>query len=298
MSAGIVLLLPVLLLGIGLVMLIRSTRRGRAQLTGPVCGSCGYSVVGLANMTCPECGSDLRRVGILTTSTPSNTARAVVGSIVFTLVVCFVGLCVSAAIAAVLPVEHSDSEQVQLKTPDSGAYQGVILSSAGASYIAKPGGLPVRIDLTNNLGGGSNAAASWLVAKPDGGYEYAAPGSPPVVRAGGFGSAAVLEWMKAAGIDVNARSVAREAGRIAGETLLINRNTRRALAIDNETGGGFTRSGGGEGAPFSTYVYTQRAFADSPHWPAVAVLLMWIALWACGMRYLIRRWRPLPATSS
>jgi hypothetical protein len=297
MSAGILLLLLVLLLGIGLVMLIRSTRRGRTQLTGPVCGSCGYRVVGLANMTCPECGSDLRRVGILTASTPSNTARAVFGSIVFTLVVCFVGLCVSAAIAAVLPVEHSDSEQVQLKTPDSGAYQGVILSSAGASFIGKPSGLPVRIDLTSNLGGGS-AATSWLLARPDGGYEYVAAGLPRVVRPDGFGSAAVLEWMKAAGIDVNARSVAREAGRIAGETLLINRNTRRALAIDNQNGGGFTRSGGGEGAPFSTYVYTQRADGDSPHWPAVVVLLMWIALWAFGMRYLSRRWRPLPATSS
>ena len=30
------------------------------------CGRCGYSVTGLAAMTCPECGSDLREVGIKT----------------------------------------------------------------------------------------------------------------------------------------------------------------------------------------------------------------------------------------
>ena len=31
---------------------------------GAVCGQCGYSVTGLTTFTCPECGSDLREVGI------------------------------------------------------------------------------------------------------------------------------------------------------------------------------------------------------------------------------------------
>src|SRR5205823_12220816 len=35
-------------------------------ITEPVCGQCGYCVRGLAGMICPECGSDLREVGILT----------------------------------------------------------------------------------------------------------------------------------------------------------------------------------------------------------------------------------------
>ncbi|MGA2500705.1 MAG: hypothetical protein ABSH20_23450, partial [Tepidisphaeraceae bacterium] len=30
-----------------------------------VCGKCGYIVLGLPTFTCPECGSDLREVGIL-----------------------------------------------------------------------------------------------------------------------------------------------------------------------------------------------------------------------------------------
>jgi hypothetical protein len=32
----------------------------------PSCGKCGYCVVGLQSFTCPECGSDLREVGIVT----------------------------------------------------------------------------------------------------------------------------------------------------------------------------------------------------------------------------------------
>lgn len=32
----------------------------------PVCERCGYAVAGVAGFTCPECGSDLREVGIIT----------------------------------------------------------------------------------------------------------------------------------------------------------------------------------------------------------------------------------------
>ena len=31
---------------------------------GAVCGRCGYSVKGLESFNCPECGADLREVGI------------------------------------------------------------------------------------------------------------------------------------------------------------------------------------------------------------------------------------------
>lgn len=274
-----------------MAILILSSRRGRLQLTGPVCGSCGYSVLGLTNMICPECGSDLRCVGILTANTRPQTARAVVGMVVFTVVVFVVGFCATSALIGVVPAKISDSEQVQLKAPESGAYQGVILSSGGAFYVPKPAGLPVRIDLTGNP---NTATASWLLANPDGSYEYVANGLPRVVRPSAFATSAVLEWMKAAGIDVGARSVAREAARITGETLLINRNTRRAFAIDAASSGNSVNSGGGRGAPFGTYVYTQRAGPAWPDWPPPVLLLLWIVLWACGMRYLVGQRRRVP----
>jgi class 3 adenylate cyclase len=41
-------------------------RRRRARVGGEsACGKCGYLVKGLTTFTCPECGSDLREVGIL-----------------------------------------------------------------------------------------------------------------------------------------------------------------------------------------------------------------------------------------
>ena len=36
------------------------------KVTQPSCRACGYAVRGLPSFTCPECGSDLREVGIVT----------------------------------------------------------------------------------------------------------------------------------------------------------------------------------------------------------------------------------------
>ena len=41
----------------------------RKAVTQPACGNCGYFVRGIATFTCPECGQDLREVGIVTPST-------------------------------------------------------------------------------------------------------------------------------------------------------------------------------------------------------------------------------------
>lgn len=39
-------------------------RPPRRRASEPVCGACGYPVRGLPNFACPECGGDLREVGI------------------------------------------------------------------------------------------------------------------------------------------------------------------------------------------------------------------------------------------
>src|SRR5918993_4809070 len=41
----------------------------RKAVTQPACGNCGYFVRGITSFTCPECGKDLREVGIVTPTT-------------------------------------------------------------------------------------------------------------------------------------------------------------------------------------------------------------------------------------
>lgn len=52
-----------------------------------VCGACGYSTIGLRELRCPECGGDLRSVGIYTPSTPRGRGIRFAGSVALFLVV-------------------------------------------------------------------------------------------------------------------------------------------------------------------------------------------------------------------
>lgn len=286
-----------LLLAIAAIALILSARRRRGRLTGPVCGSCGYNVLGLATMTCPECGGDLRRVGILTPQTPGQPRGPLGGVILFTAVVIFVAFVTSAAMTLILPLRHSDAEQVRLTSPRSGLYREIALHAEGASYLPPRNGLDVKIDLVNDSAASTQPASSWMLFRPDGSYDYVAPGSPRISRPGGFSSAAVLKWMEASGIDTATPFVTQEAARIAGQTRLISRNARRVFALTTQTNGTSMRSGS-DGGAFATYSNTQRASAERPDWPPYLFLLLWLAIWISGMRYLIRRWRPLARTSS
>jgi ribosomal protein L34E len=49
--------LVILIVGVSILVV-------RRRKTKPVCGACGYAVAGLEALKCPECGSDLREVGI------------------------------------------------------------------------------------------------------------------------------------------------------------------------------------------------------------------------------------------
>jgi hypothetical protein len=274
------------LLAAGGVGLMFWARRGRLRLTGPVCGGCGYNVLGLGNMTCPECGGDLRHVGILTPDTPGRPRGALGGIITFTLIVLFIAIITGGPLASILPLRRSDTEQVRLTGPRSGAYREAVVHADGATFLPRPSGLPVVIDLSTHPSGGSAPSSSWMLVRPDGSYEYVASGSPRVVRPDGFGWAAIMTWMKASGINISPPVVVQEAARIAGETHMVNRNTRRAFAVATETSSGFIRSGGDRG-PFASYAVSQHAESHRPAWASAALIVVWGAIWICGLRYLL-----------
>ena len=65
-SFSIVAILLLLLIVVGLIRgIILWATSGKASANGEMsCGGCGYAVRGLEALNCPECGADLRKVGI------------------------------------------------------------------------------------------------------------------------------------------------------------------------------------------------------------------------------------------
>jgi class 3 adenylate cyclase len=74
---AILLLIPLIVLAlIAFAFALRrwKNRRAARAANEPSCGRCGYLVKGLTTFTCPECGSDLRDVGIVSHAPPGVAA--------------------------------------------------------------------------------------------------------------------------------------------------------------------------------------------------------------------------------
>jgi len=61
----LVVLFLIVVIALKYMGLIGPQRPGKESGQEPRCGQCGFSVTGLTTLTCPECGADLRAVGII-----------------------------------------------------------------------------------------------------------------------------------------------------------------------------------------------------------------------------------------
>lgn len=70
-------LFPLLIVLVAFIVLyvLRRVRARRLRVSSPSCAACRYDVRGLESFICPECGSDLREVGIITPDTPVGPGR-------------------------------------------------------------------------------------------------------------------------------------------------------------------------------------------------------------------------------
>ncbi|MFG0330063.1 MAG: hypothetical protein ACF8PN_09215 [Phycisphaerales bacterium] len=114
---------------VGAIVVWRPERFGRRPADGPTCGACGYSVRGASSLTCTECGSDLRVVGI-NTNRSSTLARIVVLLMAWTAVMAILGVLLTRVlITACAPSTHH-AEAVARYEPRSNAYNLVIFTQS------------------------------------------------------------------------------------------------------------------------------------------------------------------------
>jgi hypothetical protein len=76
---GHLMIMVIFGLVVSFLVFLAMRNRGTAP-SEPSCGKCGYLVKGLTGLTCPECGSDLREVGITSlglSGSGSSAARGI-----------------------------------------------------------------------------------------------------------------------------------------------------------------------------------------------------------------------------
>src|SRR5688500_17834237 len=70
-SFGLLFFLLIFIVGF-VFAIVFAARSRKAGPTDPICGKCSYQVRGLTRFTCPECGSDVREVGIISAAAPAR----------------------------------------------------------------------------------------------------------------------------------------------------------------------------------------------------------------------------------
>ena len=292
----LLVLLAIIAVGVWVVAVARRARRARPS-EGPACGACGYSVVGLTSMTCPECGGDLRSVGIVTPHAKGQAASWIASAALFSVLLALVAAVVTPTLFSVMPLRRSYEKNLRLLSPASGAYREVTLRLRDQTWSTDRGLLPVQIELVPNPPTTAPASASpapspparlWL--RPGGGYEDSVPGAstPTVVQQQGFGPGAVISWMSAAGTNTSLPAVRHEAAYITGEARMLARAARPQMRGLHAGGYSSSGSGGGSSGPFATYTFNETGERRPPAWAAIPIAVLWLALWFSGLRYLSR----------
>jgi len=198
------------------VVLLR--RRGRSG-TQPSCGQCGYAVQGLPTFTCPECGSDLRQVGIVTPG-QARPLGPVARGLIWTLVLPIPAYVVTVILAVtVLPVRVTKYETLDLAQPASGAYQAVSLRATGSQlrWPSRGTSAPAQLDhLSLTLTRLSGRTAKLHVNLPSLAYEYDKPGDAGSKQGDKLDAEVLADWMGGAGIGTEDEQVQAELAALLG----------------------------------------------------------------------------------
>jgi len=134
----ILLLVLAMIVGGIACIIIGVILRKKTNPDGGACGKCGYSVNQLETMTCPECGADLREVGIKTaTGKGSAIALIAVGALMLLLCLGCVGFMSFALFRASTPSQTFGPPTVQ-PTPVSPRHPSPMQPSPGPPSVPQP----------------------------------------------------------------------------------------------------------------------------------------------------------------
>ncbi|HEX2973530.1 MAG TPA: hypothetical protein VHP11_14440 [Tepidisphaeraceae bacterium] len=137
----------------------------------PRCGQCGYIVRGIGGFTCPECGKDLREVGIVTRRQNASGWSSVVPLvIVWSVGMYAMGTWVVDAAIRALPQRSRVIYTVRLERPQSHAYHVVTMQGGDVGRMDSGAVVVPRRTLNLMSLAGRNSAVD--LDLPAGNYAY------------------------------------------------------------------------------------------------------------------------------
>lgn len=261
----IVFLAVIVLVVVLTVILIGVAGGRRKRVTAPSCGSCGYAVEGLETLRCPECGSDLRTVGIITPATSGGVPRGV-WAVLFTLFLPIPALVISGVLSTALPRVYQFQASTTLSSPRSGAFNSVVVSGEGTGRRGIRQADSIVLTLIPN-DGRKVPTLTYLPAD-----NKAIIGPPANQTIDQLSTEAIEAWFASAGVETSTPAITKE-------TIDILRTIRM---VEMGSSGGSTSAFGGMGGSSGS--------STAPRtWFTVTMLIFWLAVWIGGLFLILRR---------
>lgn len=273
----------------------------------PACGKCGYPARGITTVHCPECGADLREVGIKRPGHYTDSAKMFVVALVYSTIFLVVSIVVWNVIDAQLPYIFKTNARIKLK-PVSDQYDALVrieteekiwggrahkggLDFVGGPYTHPPA-TPLNTSLTGLTPGMRTISLTITLAPattPAGAWNVPELSVDPVTREaqwtglqgnryqgqGALTEQDMLAFLASAGADPNDPNVSSEAKQLH---LLLEGLSQNKTQF---TLTGFSSFGGGGGMGSSKHA----------GWYPEAFLLLAVALWIAGLALISKRIR-------
>lgn len=244
----------------------------------PVCGQCGYCVRGITALTCPECGSDLREVGIIAPNMRLPMPRFAKGflwTILLPIAATFISWLL---LITILPfsVRHKASRDITARFP----FVNTRVHIYGQERPWQPNIIrQVPFHPDSYLIVEDNIHSFLDVDLSTGAFEYFPSGGQVIRQSSGFSSAVVAKWLGTAG-NPQAQAVS---------DAVYNAINEMHQGIGWQPAPILDKNGTQIGSASATIGWVVH---DEAH-PAVIISLMvfWLVVWIYGLRIIYRRRR-------
>lgn len=281
--AGLLFIALAALALVGLVILGYRLARG-PRVEQPSCANCRYAVVGLPGHICPECGSDLRVVGILQPGSIRPMGR-LGWLIVWTCLLPLPAFIVSSVLIARVQPWTVTSQRLTLGMPGSRAFLSLQMISPSTGAMPATAGPQDLLVTLNALDGSKH---DLLVSARNDLVTWTDLAGTSIRHEGPLTKEVLTDWMKSLGIDAESDAVSYEIGQIVQNLGAIGKpvpgmpaglGVRGGVSITNLGSKGFSSvsSGSSSTSRMPPHLWTKAIAGSAGAWLLGVLLILFLA---------------------